>query len=117
MSATNQYLEFLQEWLSPLGEISARAMFGGHCLYCDGLTFALLAGNTLYLKADELSRAHFTDLGLRPFQPFPDKPEVMQYYPPPPEFFDNGEEMERWGRLAVEAARRAKARKGKRKRA
>lgn len=116
MGASNQYLEFLCEWLSPLGDITTRAMFGGHCLYCNGLTFALVSGNTLYLKADESTRGHFTALGLKPFQPFPDKPDVMQYYLPPPEFFDNSEEMERWGRLAVEAARRARDRKAKRKR-
>lgn len=39
----SQYIEFLKEWLAPLGEISARAMFGGHCLYCDGVVFALVA--------------------------------------------------------------------------
>lgn len=116
MGASNQYLEFLREWLSPLGVIASRAMFGGHCLYCDGLTFALVAGNTVYLKADAESKGMFVEAGLGPFQPFPDKPEVMQYYQAPPAFFDNEDEMLCWGRLAVEAARRARDRKGKRKR-
>lgn len=104
-------VEFLTEWLSPLGEITARSMFGGHCLYCDGVVFALVAGNTLYLKVDALTRPRFEALGLEPFRPFPDRPEVMQYCTPPAEFFDNADAMESWGRAAVEAGRRARARK------
>lgn len=116
MGASNQLLVFLEEWLSPLGVITWRAMFGGHCLYCDGMTFALVAGNAVYLKADGESKGLFLEAGLGAFQPFPDKPEVMQYYQAPPAFFDNEDEMRRWGGLAVEAARRARAKKGKRKR-
>ena len=90
------YLDFLAEWLSPLGAITARAMFGGHCLYCDGVVFALVAENILYLKVNDDTRPRFERLGLKPFRPFEDKiqaqglkyPAVMQYYPPPAEFFE-----------------------------
>lgn len=107
----SQYIEFLQEWLAPLGEITARAMFGGHCLYCDGLVFALVASQELLLKVDAETRPAFEAIGSQPFRPFPDRPEVMQYYPPPPEFFDNSDVMLEWGRAAVETARRAKAKR------
>lgn len=107
----SQYIEFLQEWLSPLGEISARAMFGGHCLYCDGVVFALVASQELFLKVDAVTKPAFEAIGSEPFRPFPDKPEVMQYYPPPPEFFDNSDVMLEWGRAAVAAGRRAKAKR------
>jgi len=113
MAATNQYLEYLCEWMSPLGEITARAMFGGHCLYCDGTVFALVANNTLYLKADDGNRERFAARALEAFRPFPDKPEVMQYYLPPPEFFDNEDAMREWALPAVEAGR--KKRKQRRK--
>lgn len=120
MANKNSYLEFLAEWLSPLGQISSRSMFGGHCLYCDGVVFALVADNVLYLKADNVSRPSFEGLGLKPFRPYADRPDTMQYYPPPPEFFEDAEVMERWGRTAIEASRRARpekrsaARRGKR---
>ena len=111
MRAKDQYLEFLEEWLSPLGEITSRAMFGGHCLYCDGIVFALVASQVVYLKVDDGNRAAFEALRLEPFRPFEDRPEVMQFYPPPPEFYDNADVMLEWGRAALEVGRRAQAKK------
>ena len=113
MAAKNAYVEWIQEWLTPLGEITVRSMMGGHVIYCNSVTFALLAGNTLYLKADSATRPKFDALGLTPFQPFADKPMTMSYYPPPPEFFEDTEVMLLWGREAVAVGRRAKAKRAK----
>lgn len=110
------YLEFLAEWLSPLGRISFKSMFGGHCLYCDGTVFALVANNVLFLKADDVNRPQFESLGLRPFRPFPDKPESMNYYPPPADFFEDADVMKKWAGGAVEAGRRGTGKKRSRKR-
>jgi DNA transformation protein len=100
--------------MSPLGDISSRAMFGGYCLYCNGVVFALLANNSLYLKADEGNRDGFEKRGLKPFKPFEDRDEVMSYYEAPPEIFEDPEQMRIWCGGAVEAGRRAQARKGAR---
>jgi DNA transformation protein and related proteins len=112
--AMNRYLDFVVEWLSPLGEITARGMFGGYCLYCDGVVFALVAEDTLYLKVDDATRPRFESLGLKPFRPFEDRPQVMQYYSPPPEFFEDPGMVADWGRAALEAGLRARAKKGRR---
>jgi len=53
MPEQSEYLDVLLEWLSPLGTVASRSMLGGHCLYCDGVVFALVADNTLHLKVDE----------------------------------------------------------------
>ena len=111
MPGASAYLEFLLDWLNPMGEITARAMFGGHCLYCDGVVFALIAHNTLYLKVDGQSRPRFEALGLQAFQPFADRAEVMQYYQPPPEFFENADAMSDWAGAAIETGRRARMKK------
>ena len=111
MPARSSYLDFVVEQLAPLGPISSRSMFGGYCLYCNGVVFALVARDTLYLKADGQTRPDFEAAGLPPFRPFPDRPEVMQYYQAPAEFFEDGDALLRWGRAAVAAGRRAQARK------
>ena len=111
-----EYLEFVGEWLSPLGGISTRAMFGGHAVYCGELTIALIADNVLYLKVDDETRARFEAAGSKPFQPYPDRADVMQYYPPPPEFFEDTAAMKDWGRAALDAARRAQSKKTTKKR-
>jgi len=105
------YVSFVIEQLAPLGSITSRAMFGGHALYCDGIVFALIAANTLYLKADEVNRPQFEAEGLEPFHPFEDHDAVMQYYLAPAELFESVDGLEHWARGAVEAGRRAALKK------
>ena len=111
----NAYLDFVLEWLAPLGEITSRSMMGGYVLYCNGVVFALIANNTLHLKVGDSTRPRFAALGLKPFQPFPDNPGTMQYYPPPPEFFEDADVMLEWGKAAVEVGKLAAAKKSKAK--
>jgi DNA transformation protein len=104
------YVDFVTELLSPLGSIAARSMMGGHVLYCDCIVFALIAHNTLYLKADAQTRPLFEELGLKPFYPFEGQAS-MSYYQPPPEFFEDEAVLMEWGRMALAAGRRSKTKK------
>ena len=56
-------LELMQGW----APVVARGMFGGHGLYRDARMFALIVDDTLYLKADAITRARFEAAGSRPF--------------------------------------------------
>ena len=111
MPSKSPYVEFLVEQFSPLGEITSRAMFGGHCLYCDGVVFGLVANNALYLKADDANRPDYEVRGSKPFRPFEDRDEVMSYYEAPPEIFEDEEALRRWVGGSVEAGRRSKSKK------
>jgi DNA transformation protein len=106
MPARNAYVAFLQEQFAALGDVTARAMFGGYCLYCDGTVFALVADGALYLKADNVNREDFTGRGLKPFKPFPDRDEVMSYYEAPPEIFEDADAMRVWVGGGVQAGLR-----------
>lgn len=44
-----------QEYLSPLGEIHHRALFGGYTLAIDNAVFAMVSDGELYLRACEES--------------------------------------------------------------
>lgn len=111
-----QYLDFLRDQLSPLAAITFRAMFGGHTVYGDGVPFGLVADNTLYLKVDDQNRAAFTDRGLGAFRPFADQDATMSYYPAPPELFESPDGLTEWAAPALEAGRRAQARRKPRSR-
>ncbi|PWC36368.1 TfoX/Sxy family protein [Azospirillum sp. TSO35-2] len=107
----SEYVVTLCEMMAPLGDVQARRMFGGYGLSIDGLTFALVADETLYLKADEVNRESFAALGLEPFRPMPDKPTTLSYYPPPDSALDDADELRTWARSGFEAALRAAAQK------
>jgi DNA transformation protein len=104
----DRYVDFLIEQFSPLGEITDRYMFGGYCLYCDGVVFGLVANSELYLKTDEQAAPSYAAKGLRAFQPFEDPAMTMKYHQAPPEIFEDGEAMRRWVGAAIECGRRAK---------
>ena len=107
------------ELLSPLGRTSSRRMFGGHALYIDGLCMALIIQDTLYLKADDTSRALFERAGCKPFTYTAKNQEIhsLGYYTAPDEAMESPAEMTPWARraLAAAVAARAKAPPAKKK--
>ena len=101
--------------LAPLGEVSARAMFGGWGFHLDGRMFALVAFDAFYIKADDSNRADFESRRLEPFRYEANgKASVMSYFQPPSEALDDRDILCEWARKGVEAA--ARAAKAKRKR-
>ena len=71
------------------------------------LFFALIAGDVLYLKADEGTRDARAKAGARPFQPFPDRPKgkgSMQYYSVPAAILEDAEALLAWAKESVAIA-------------
>ena len=96
------------ELLAPLGEIRVKPMFGGYGIYCDGLFFALVAYDTLYLKADEQSEGAFRDAGSEVFrfEHADGRTFQMGYWTAPEEALDGAQAMAPWARLAIGCALR-----------
>jgi DNA transformation protein len=104
MAVTDSFVAFVLEQLGPLGPIASKRMFGGVGLYAGDLFFALIAGNVLYLKADEATRDAREKVGARPFQPFPDRPKGkgrMQYYSVPAAVLEDADWLLAWAKEAV----------------
>ena len=110
---SRQFADHVCDMLSPLGPVTARAMFGGFGIYLDGLMFALIAWDTLFLKADDGNRARFEEAGASQFKPWEDKPMTMPYWEVPADIMEDGQDLCAWGRAAFDAALRT--RKPKRK--
>ncbi len=101
--------------LEPLGDVFARAMFGGWGLYLDGRMFALIGDGQLYLKADDETREAFRAAGCRQFgMELRGKRMEMGYWTAPEAAEDDARELLPWARLAVAAATRAAAGKAAR---
>jgi DNA transformation protein len=108
----SEYVEFVKEVLEPFGNVRARRMFGGYGIFHQDLMFGLIAGDVLYLKADDESAQWFSDRGLSRFQYVKNGKETkLSYYAAPEEVFDDPEEAMLWASRAYEAALRALQRK------
>jgi DNA transformation protein len=108
MAASAEYLDFIKEQLSGFGPVTVRRMFGGAGIFRDGLMFALIADEVLYLKADATSRGDFEALSLPPFTyGAKGKRTVMSYWRAPEACLDDPDEMTEWARKAHAAALRA----------
>jgi DNA transformation protein len=105
LAVTPSYRDFVLEQLAGLGRVRSLRMFGGVGLYCDDLFFALIAGDTVYLKVDDGNRDDFTSRGMSPFRPFRNKPLwEMGYFEVPADVLEDAEEMTAWARKSLRAA-------------
>lgn len=117
MPRHSEFLEFVTEQMAGLGAIASRRMFGGHGLYCDGLFIAIISHDKLYFKADAQTQPEFEARGLQRFgYSARGKAVQLMYYEAPAEVFDEAQAMRGWGRLALQAAARARQPAAKRKR-
>jgi DNA transformation protein len=116
MAVTPSYREYVLEQLAGLGRVRSLRMFGGVGLYCDDLFFALIAGDTLYLKTDDGNRGDFMGRGMGPFRPFRNKPLwEMSYFEVPADVLEDAEAMKAWARKSLCAARASTPRQLSRK--
>ena len=106
MSVSPSYKAYALEQLSAAGKVTAKSMFGGVGLYCEGLFFALIDDDTLYLKVDDATRPEFERLGSQPFRPFGDDSPGMQYYELPADVLEDRAAVRQWVDRALGAARR-----------
>ena len=78
MASSAEFRDHVLDLLAPLGPVTARRMFGGFGIYLDGVMFALIADDILYLKVDDRTRPDYEAAGSAPFRPRPrGKPFTM----------------------------------------
>lgn len=106
MPVSSEYRAFVLEQMGRVEPVAARSMFGGVSISSAGLAFALIAGDTVYMKVDDENRADFEALGMGPFRPFDDPSQTMQYYELPAELLEDPDTLRPWVNASLEVARR-----------
>jgi DNA transformation protein and related proteins len=103
--------EHIRELFREFGEVRLRRMFGGAGLYADGVMFALLSDELIYLKADAVSAPDFERENCPPFQydTKTGRRAVMSYWRLPERLYDDADELAQWARRALTVARQAAA--------
>jgi DNA transformation protein len=113
MPVTPSFRAFVLDQLGRVvSDVRARNMFGGVGIYAGEWFFALIDGDTLYFKVDDVNRPDFEARGMGPFRPFGETGETMQYYQVPEDALDDPDAMRPWVEGAIAAARRKRGRHG-----
>ena len=105
MKAIPEYLNFIMEKLSPIGEIQSRAMFGGYGIFHEGLMFALISDDTLYFKVNESNRDTYEKAQSKPF------PHGISYWEVPTDVLEDNAKLHEWANTSVEIAQEAAKKK------
>jgi DNA transformation protein and related proteins len=108
MVASPEYAEFLREQLAPLGRITMRRMFGKTGVFCDGAMLGMVTENTLYFRIDDDNRATFEEARSFPPLNYAKKGALidLSFGRAPDRLFDDPDELLKWARAALAAARR-----------
>jgi len=112
MAVSASFRTFILDQLSRVvSKVRARAMFGGVGIYAGDLFFALIADDTLYFKVDDSNRPDFEQRRMKPFQPYGEGSETMQYYQVPADLLDDPEALRPWAEKSIAAAAKKKAKR------
>ena len=102
----------LLDLFKPMDGVRARRMFGGHGVFKNGLMFAIVVDDVLYLKADSRTKPAFKARGLPPFvYRSRGKDVALSYHRAPEECLDDSAALCAWSEDAYGAALRARKRK------
>jgi DNA transformation protein len=104
--------DFIHDLFAEFGPVAVRRMFGGAGIYADGVMFALVAREHLYLKANP-GDERFLREGCIPFSYAAKAGQrtITSYRRIPDRLYDNPAELAEWARLALAVARAAGRRK------
>jgi DNA transformation protein and related proteins len=113
MVASDSFADFLREQLAPLGRVAMRRMFGKTGVFCDGLMFAMVTNDTLYVRVDDDNRAAFKEAESFPPLNYGKQGRTIDlaFWRVPERLFDEPDELVAWARLALAAARRVAAKR------
>jgi DNA transformation protein len=105
MKASPEFLSFVMEKLSPMGDIKSRAMFGGYGIFHEGLMFSLIADDILYFKVSDSNREIYEKAKSKPF------PHGISYWEVPTEVLEDNTQLHEWANISITIAREAAKKK------
>lgn len=104
---------FVIDQLSPIRDVTARAMFGGVGIYAGDVFFGILAADVLYLKVDDSNRAEYQEAGMSAFKPYANGSMTMPYYQVPVKVLEHSGSLVAWAKRSIAVSRAARKLKKK----
>jgi DNA transformation protein and related proteins len=94
----SEYCNYILDLLSPMGNITARTMFGGYGIYMNHVIFGIIANDILYFKVDDTNRNDYINKGSEPFsyEAKRKKNIIMSYWQVPLDILEDSEVLYDW---------------------
>lgn len=108
MAVTDDFLDFVLDQLSTWGDVLPKRMFGGAALYQDGLAFAMIANDTVYLKVDETNRIKFINANSKQLKPFDNQATVLSFYSLPINILEDNDKFIEWAKESLKIQKNRK---------
>lgn len=105
MKVSPEFLNYIMEKLSPVGDIKSRAMFGGYGIFHDGSMFALISEDVLYFKVNESNRDMYERAESKKF------PHGISYWEVPTEVLEDTARLHEWANISITIAHEAPKKK------
>lgn len=105
MAVDEQFLQFVQDQLAGVEDITFKRMFGGVGIFQKNLMFAKIGGHTLRFKVDATNQQQYIDKGMKPFYS-EKKKKGMPYWEVPSEILENSEALTKWAYQSIEIAKK-----------
>lgn len=92
------FVDYLKEEVfRDIPGITFRSMFGGHCIYKDGVAFGMVANDILYFKVGSNNKADYESEGSKPFEyGMKGKTYKMSYWEVPQAVLDDSDKLTAW---------------------
>lgn len=103
MSNSEGFVDFVVERLEGLGDVTAKAMFGGHGLYLGPVFFAIVYDDRVYLKTDDETRGWYEERGMATFRPN-ERQVIKSYHEVPADTVEDRAELLERAEAAVRVA-------------
>lgn len=106
MSASLEFIAFVREQFTPLGQLKEGKFFGGYAFKSGTKQFAMIMGNTLYFCVNDQTRPKYESLGMVPFSYTTKRGlvKVKKYYSVPEDLFEDQEKLFLWANEAIASA-------------
>ena len=109
MGLSPGFRDYLSDLFVAFGAVGIRMMFGGAGVFADGVMFAILIEDTLYLKADAEFARDFAAEGKAAFvyRRSNGKAVALSYWQAPERLIDDPHELAAWARRSLAIAKTA----------
>jgi len=104
MALNNNYRNFILDQLSEFGEFEAKNQFGGTALLSDGVAFAKIKHDKVWLKVDGTNIDDFVKRNMQQYTYGKDGARKLNFYEAPVEIIEDRDQLVAWAKRSLQAA-------------